>query len=247
MDRQMLFQNGICLSFCWFNKKTSMKEFWENRYAEEQYAYGVQPNVFLKECLDERTPGKLLLPAEGEGRNAVYAALKGWEVAAFDYANSAKVKALELAKNHHVKFNYEVHDYDSFQPNGELFDMVALIYSHSDAPSRKAFNKRIVNFLKPNGELILEGFAKKQLGRSSGGPKSEDMLWDIAEISSELEGLTVTYAEELEVDLSEGPYHQGKAIVIRVKAERLGWPTSGASCGAKCVPLTLARVAKLNA
>jgi SAM-dependent methyltransferase len=199
-----------------------MKEFWEKRYAEEQYAYGVHPNVFLKECLGEKKPGKLLLPAEGEGRNAVYAAMNGWKVEAFDYATSGKEKALLLAQNHQVSFKYEVNDYADFQPSGKLFDMVALIYSHTDAASRQAFNKRIASFLKPGGSLILEGFSKRQLGRSSGGPKSEDMLWDITEIANELEGLTIVYAEELEVDLSEGVYHQGKASVIRIRAKKLG-------------------------
>ena len=55
-----------------------MKEFWNERYSQEAYAYGTEPNAFFKSRIDQLSPGKLLLPAEGEGRNAVYAATKGF-------------------------------------------------------------------------------------------------------------------------------------------------------------------------
>ena len=55
-----------------------MKELWDKRYAEKDYVYGIEPNQFFKEVLDKYSfKGKILLPAEGEGRNAVYAAKKG--------------------------------------------------------------------------------------------------------------------------------------------------------------------------
>ncbi len=41
--------------------------------------------------------GQILLPAEGEGRNAVYAAKRGLSVYAFDISSNAKKKALENA------------------------------------------------------------------------------------------------------------------------------------------------------
>ena len=50
-----------------------MKEFWNERFSSEEYIYGTEPNLFFKSELDKRTPGDLLMPAEGEGRNAVYA------------------------------------------------------------------------------------------------------------------------------------------------------------------------------
>ena len=59
-------------------KKYEMKEFWDSRYSAEEYVYGILPNEYFKSKLitDEKS-GNILFPAEGEGRNAVYAALKG--------------------------------------------------------------------------------------------------------------------------------------------------------------------------
>lgn len=54
-----------------------MKEMWDKRYGNTEYAYGEEPNAFFKKTLDKLDlKGSILLPAEGEGRNAVYAAKK---------------------------------------------------------------------------------------------------------------------------------------------------------------------------
>lgn len=65
--------------------------FWDKRYAEEGLAYGDAPNQFLRRELDQLDPGLLLLPAEGEGRNAVWAAVNGWKVHAYDTTREPRV------------------------------------------------------------------------------------------------------------------------------------------------------------
>ena len=74
-----------------------MQEFWNKRYAENEMVFGYKPNQFFKLFIDLHISGTLLLPAEGEGRNAVYAAEKGWQVDAFDFSATAKEKALKYA------------------------------------------------------------------------------------------------------------------------------------------------------
>jgi len=54
-----------------------MKDFWESRDAEDQYAHGINPNEFLEGYLESKKPRKILLQAEGEVRNAIYAAKLG--------------------------------------------------------------------------------------------------------------------------------------------------------------------------
>ncbi len=79
-----------------------MKEFWNERYNQSTYVYGKQPNTFYKSQLDLLVPGSILFSAEGEGRNAVYAATKGWQVDAFDISDAGKTKATQLAKEYQV-------------------------------------------------------------------------------------------------------------------------------------------------
>lgn len=75
-----------------------MKDFWDERYCGKEFVYGKKPNEYLNVKLTELHKGKILLPAEGEGRNAVYAAKLGWMVSAFDQSTNGKEKAEILAK-----------------------------------------------------------------------------------------------------------------------------------------------------
>lgn len=46
---------------------------WDKRYSEEGFAYGVEPNDFLKANYSQIPKGgKVLCLAEGEGINAVF-------------------------------------------------------------------------------------------------------------------------------------------------------------------------------
>src|SRR5678816_3069114 len=83
-------------------------ERWNERYSKEEFAYGQQPNNYLKEQLEKLAVGTILFPAEGEGRNAVFAAKLGWTVSAFDISIEGKNKALRLADANHVMIDYQV-------------------------------------------------------------------------------------------------------------------------------------------
>ena len=88
--------------------QTERQAFWNQRYQTDDYAYGTSPNVFFKEQLDKLSAGSILLPADGEGRNGVYAAERGWQVSAFDLSREGKRKAEALAAQRGVPLRYLV-------------------------------------------------------------------------------------------------------------------------------------------
>ena len=47
-----------------------MKQFWNERFTKDTFAYGKAPNEFLKENIHLLPQGNILFVAEGEGRNA---------------------------------------------------------------------------------------------------------------------------------------------------------------------------------
>ncbi|WP_149277125.1 class I SAM-dependent methyltransferase [Pareuzebyella sediminis] len=194
-------------------------DFWNERYAENSSAYGILPNEFFKEKLDKLSPGSLLLPAEGEGRNAIYALKKGWNVHAFDFSISARQKAMLLAKDQNVRLEYEVVNALTFD-SPKTYDLIALIYAHFPSNIRKEVHRRILGFLKPGGKIIFEAFSKAQLGKPSGGPRHLDMLFSIEDIKREFKGLNFDLLEEKHIVLNEGRYHQGDASVLRFTAHR---------------------------
>src|SRR6186713_3732560 len=93
-------------------------ERWNDRYSNEAFAYGEEPNNFFKEQIEKLNAGTILFPAEGEGRNAVYAAKLGWEAAAFDISAEGKNKALKLAEANNVTIDYKIGELETlnYQP-----------------------------------------------------------------------------------------------------------------------------------
>jgi SAM-dependent methyltransferase len=196
-----------------------MKQFWDERYAEPHFVYGEAPNVFFENSLKDLSPGKILLPCEGEGRQAVHAAAQGWEVLAFDQSSTGRDKAMQLAAKQGQHIEYILADATVFNPAPD-FDAVALIFAHLPAPLRADFHRNMTAALRPGGWLILEGFNPEQLQFQSGGPRELSMLFTEAMLRSDFEGLEIISLESKQVILNEGPYHQGEAAVIRLLARK---------------------------
>lgn len=202
-----------------------MSNFWDERYAKEEYVYGKEPNVYLKEKLKEIPKGKILLPADGEGRNGVYAATIGWEVFAFDSSKEAKKKAGTLAAQKKVNISYECIDVESIQYEKDDFDALALVFAHFPPAKRRSYHQNLASFLKPGSMLVIEGFSKKHVdfqkeNPHAGGPKDVDMLYDLEELKSDFEDFDFIEAYETEIELAEGQNHLGKSSVIRILAKK---------------------------
>lgn len=197
-----------------------MRTNWNQRFAVADYIYGIEPNKFFKQHLDKLKPGKLLLPAEGEGRNAVYAAKAGWDVEAFDFSTYAREKAMSLAAQNQVEIEYEISGVEDYNYSENAYDAIALIYVHLDPSIRIAFHNRIMKSLKHGGLLIIEAFSKKQLQHNSGGPKNEEWLYSINELCCDFAPLTILEKEEKKIHLLEGLDHQGDAEVVRFIAQK---------------------------
>ena len=195
-------------------------EFWDDRYGDSEYAYGTDPNVYFKSFIDSNTPGKLLLPGEGEGRNAVYAALKGWEVYAVDQSRAGMDKAKKLAEINKVKIDYKAQDLSSYKPDVDAYDAIALIFLHLPPQVRESVHLKLTSMLKPGGLLLVEAFSKAQLGRNTGGPPVLEMLYDEEVLRNDFSGLNILELYETTEEYTEGPYHQGEAAVIRMIARK---------------------------
>lgn len=193
-----------------------ISDFWEERYSSDGYVYGTEPNKFFKEQINKiQPPGRLILPGEGEGRNAVHAAKLGWQVDAFDQSRNAMNKALKLAEINKVHINYSITDLNKFLPSENTYDLAAIIFVHFKEELRASFHTKIINSLKPGAKLILELFSKKQFGKSSGGPQDISMLYAVEDIKNDFKNLKTILINEEKIFLDEGDKHKGEAIVIR--------------------------------
>ncbi len=197
-----------------------MKNTWDERYAQPEYIYGKQPNAWLAEKLKEIPVGRILFPAEGEGRNAVYAATLGWEVTAFDQSAEGRSKALRLAAEKNVQIVYNLSDLTHFEAEPGSFDVIALIFVHMPEEIRSRVHKTLTKYLKPGGYLILEAFTKDQLKNNSGGPKTEQLLYNNEQITGDFPELDFLESGDAIAHLDEGLLHRGEANVVRLFARK---------------------------
>jgi 2-polyprenyl-3-methyl-5-hydroxy-6-metoxy-1,4-benzoquinol methylase len=193
---------------------------WNDRYSKVEFAYGEEPNDYLKEQIAKLNIGTILFPAEGEGRNAVFAAKLGWTVSAFDISNEGKSKALKLAKKNNVTIDYKVGELHTLDFVIEQFDAIALIYAHFPADIKSLYHKTFDKFLKNDGIIIFEAFSKKHIAyvtanEKVGGPKDFETLFSIDEIKSDFPNYEIIELVEKEIELHEGLYHNGIGSVIR--------------------------------
>ena len=197
-----------------------MKEMWNQRYTEQEYVYGKEPNILVKQFIDTHAAGKILFAADGEGRNSVYAAKKGWTVNAFDFSEEARKKAVRLAQEHAVQVNFTVADATQIELPDSHYDAVALIYFHLPPLLRQLVHQKMIRTIKPGGFLVLMGFEKKQIHNNTGGPKSPDLLFTKEMLTEDFKNLTFLTFEEKEIHLTEGPYHDGISHNILLIAKK---------------------------
>jgi len=202
-----------------------MKQFWDERYSSPAYAYGTEPNTFFKQQLSMIPPGKLLLPAEGEGRNAVFAATQGWQVTAFDQSEAGKRKADQLASEKGVKLDYLVGTLDDLAFEVETFDAIGLVYAHFPAEWKEKYHRVFDTLLKPGGLVVFEAFSKGNLeyvrrNPGVGGPKDPGLLFSLEELRTYFPHYEYDLLAEEEVFLQEGLFHRGTGLVIRMVARK---------------------------
>lgn len=191
---------------------------WDERYAQEGYLYGTEPNGFLKENFRQIPKGKVLFLAEGEGRNAVFLARHGYEVTAMDSSAVAIAKADRLAQKNNVSVTTRVADLNGFDLGEEQWDGIVSIFCHLPPALRKNVHAGIVKALKKGGVLLAEAYTPDQLKYKTGGPPTKELLVDLSMLKDELKSLRFVHALEAVREVHEGDLHFGKGAVVQIIA-----------------------------
>lgn len=193
---------------------------WDDRYAEEGFAYGTEPNGFLKESLASlKLPenAKCLLLAEGEGRNAVYMAQSsGFRVTAVDNSKVGLDKAKKLAESRGVEIETVVANLAEYDLGSEQWDCIVGIFCHLPPPLRSRVLASIPSALRPGGCVLFEVYTPDQLEHKTGGPPKAELMYS-SQIFRDAFGdtLTIERNEEMLREVVEGKYHTGEAAVVQ--------------------------------
>ena len=189
---------------------------WDERYAQEGWAFGTEPNDFLRQQTHRIPPGRVLCLGEGEGRNSVFLAEQGFEVVGVDRSQVGMDKAQELARERGVFVETVVSSIEEFDLSEDEWQGIVSIFFHLPPEIRERVHQSVVQGLAPGGVLVLEAFTPRQLDFPSGGPPHPDRLVTLNGLRKELEELDLVLARETEREVHEGRMHTGLSSVVQV-------------------------------
>lgn len=199
-----------------------MSEFWNQKYRNPDYFYGTQPNQLLQSQIWRLPAGaRILVLGDGEGRNGVWLAERGFNVVSVDFSQTGCEKAAKLAAERGVQLEIICADLLAWSWPQAAFDAVVIVYLHFLPEARAQIYPQAVTALVPGGLFITELFHPRQLEYSSGGPKDEQMLITPQDLATSLTTLRWLLLTEGNVWLDEGPGHQGAAHVTQAVGQRV--------------------------
>lgn len=196
------------------------KDFWNARFNEQGFAYGERASRLLLAFRDLLQPGqRALVPACGEGRDAVFLAECGLDVTAVDMSAAGLAKTADLAATRGVSVTCIEADLSEWSWPKAEYDVIASMFLHVPSPFRPTLHAFMLDSLKPGGHVFLEGFLPEQIdyqkSHNSGGPNTPDKLFAPADIHTDFKDAeAVSFMTGIET-LSEGPYHSGPAALLR--------------------------------
>lgn len=196
---------------------------WERIYDCDELVYGTGPNAFLAEHASEALPhhGRVLSLGEGEGRNAVWLAARGWKVGAVDMSTSALAKLAHLAAEEGVYVDIWRGNVAEFDSGAEAWDAVVILHMHLPPEARREAHRRAARALKPGGVLILEALRPEQLDQPSSGPDQIECLYTADQLRADFPDLQFKVLRSEDREIYAGQ-HRGMTSVVSLLARRPG-------------------------
>jgi SAM-dependent methyltransferase len=204
----------------------SKKDRWNERYAARDLVWSAGPNRLLAEQLEGMAPGSALDAACGEGRNALWLAEQGWRVTAVDFSEVAIDKARRIAARREVDVDWRVLDLSREPLPGKGWDLVCVLYLHTDPDERAIWLPKLVAAVASGGTFLYIGHDPSNIEHGVGGPQDPDFLLSQERVADALTGFRIDAARVVERPVDTEPGHgrerAGVALDTFVRATRVG-------------------------
>ena len=196
---------------------------WDERYAQDGYLFGTEPNEFLVSQQHLLKPGmSCLAVADGEGRNGVWLAQQGLQVLSVEASPVALEKAKKLAGQRGVKVEFEQADLEYWHWGENRFDVVAAIFIQFAPPAlREQMFAGIKRCLKSRGLLLLQGYTPRQLEYKTGGPSQAENLYTVSMLRKKFGDMEILHLREHDDRIAEGSTHSGMSALIDMVARKI--------------------------
>ena len=209
---------------------------WDTRYRnaaesrEPRLWAALPPRVFQDE-VPGWPPGSALDLACGDGRNAIWLALRGWFVTGVDFSAAA----IELSRRHaHVAgaaVTWLKRDVTAWSP-ATRYDLVTVTYLHLPEDEILRVLTGAAGWVRPGGHLLVLGHDRRNIASGAPGPTDPSILYTPELLRRVVEPARILRCERIERDLAtdseSGATDVGHAIdtVLIAVGEAEGQPAS---------------------
>ena len=164
---------------------------WDEKFRGKKYSLGREANPFLRKHIRLLPRGKVLDVAAGEGRNAVFLALHGFDVEAVDISNEGLSKARKLAKVKGVRIKTVLADLDHYLIEKERYDLITDFYFLD-----RRLIPRIKKGLKKGGRVAFETYLTEHSNICREGPRNPKYLLKPNELLKLFGGFRILFYRE---------------------------------------------------
>ncbi|MEV7784601.1 class I SAM-dependent methyltransferase [Streptomyces sp. NPDC088106] len=195
---------------------------WDERYRGSELVWKAEPNRFVEQELAGLEPsGRAVDIAAGEGRNAVWLAVRGWEVDAVDFSAVALEKARRLAAERDVRLRTVHADLLDRAPAAATYDLALIAYLQLPWPQLAGVLSRAATAVRAGGTLLLVGHDAANLDHGYGGPRDPGVLHTAEQVA----GVWRPYADIVRAETAGRPVvdpegHSRTALDALVRAVR---------------------------
>lgn len=200
---------------------------WDAKYgAVDTLLYGNKPSNIIHKAMSEYSYrlGNILCLGDGEGRQSRALSKRGFNVTTIDISSVATDRARRCDEEHETKVNRLICDAAKPPPMQSEFNSCFICYLHFSIAERQSCFSWLKQILPTSGLLFIEGFGPKQhvykAKYNSGGPSQKELLYDAKILRNELFGFAIHYNVCAEVELDDGPGHQGLANITQMILEK---------------------------
>ncbi len=210
-------------------------EIFERQYSEEECLWGLSPSPLLIKKIEEVPVGKALDLGVGEGRNALFLALKSFQVTGIDVSPKSIEKFLDLAKERGLTVEGLVMDILDFKFSPDAYNLIVAANTLHFLRKKEVYEitSNIIRSIAPGGYVYIEDFtvndpsyqnAKKKLEQIE-----ENMFYSLKQSSylyffqhNELKEMfkdfeIKVYKEEIIIDTGHGesdPHEHSVAVLF---------------------------------
>ena len=191
----------------------SKRERWNERYAGKELVWSAGPNKLFSQEVQNLAPGKSIDIACGEGRNALWLAEQGWDSTGIDFSDAAIDKGKQIAKKREINVNWIVGDAATYSLPKEAFDLVAILYLHTDPTETDGWLQKALNAVKPGGTFIYIGHDPSNIEHGVGGPQDPAYLPCAEEFTKRMDNFVIERAEVMDRPVVNEPGHGREGLM----------------------------------